>query len=228
MPRRSTGHENRARDDDRRRAVIATVRARDIPAGAVLSGGLPGLAPLAVGGGEIVVEVSVAAGGQVEKIKPIRTTPPFTQMLIDRVSGWRFAPATEDPPGRDGKPTGRRPVASKVLVAALFRAPTLLTPTQGEPPTTVAAASTDVVYPSLMMEPSFPPVARFGGVVMIEARIGRSGNIIDAKVIASSPPFDEPALQAARQWRFFPGQIKDNAESYAYLIFGFPQPVTGK
>ena len=192
------------------------------------SGGLPGLAPLAVGGGEVVVELSVAAGGQVENIKPIRTTPPFTQMLVERVSGWRFAPATEDPLGPDGKPKGRGPVASKVLVAALFRAPTLLTPTQGEPPTTVSAASTEVVYPSLMIAPAFPPGARFGGVVMIEARIGSSGTIDDARVIASSPPFDEAAMQAARQWRFFPGQIKDNAATYAYLIFGFPEPVTGR
>ena len=192
------------------------------------SGGPPGLAPLAVGGGEVVLELSVAAGGQVENIKPIRTTPPFTQMLVDRVRGWRFAPATEDPLGPDGKPTGRRPVASKVLVAALFRAPTLLTPTQGELPTTVSAASREVVYPSLMIEPPFPPDGRFGGVVLIEARIGPTGIINEARVIAPSPPFDEPALQAARQWRFFPGQIKDNAETYAYLIFGFPQPVTGR
>ena len=192
------------------------------------SGGPPGLAPLAVGGGEVVLELTVTAGGQVENIKPIRTTPPFTQMLVDRVSGWRFAPATQDPLGPDGKPKGRGAVASKVLVAALYRAPALLTPTQGEPPTTVSAASTDMVYPSQMIAPAFPTGARFGGVVMIEARIGATGTIEEAKVIAPSPPFDEPALQAAKQWRFFPGQIKDNAATYAYLIFGFPEPVTGR
>jgi TonB family protein len=193
-----------------------------------LGGGPPGLAPMAVGGGEVVLEVSVASTGRVENIKPIRTTPPFTQMLVERVRGWRFAPATEDPLGPDGKPAGRRAVASKVLVAALFRAPTLLTPTQGETPATVSAASNDVVYPSQMIEPPFPPDARFGGVVMIEARIGPTGIINEARVIASSPPFDEPAMQAARQWRFYPAQIKDNADSFAYLVFGFPQPVTGR
>ena len=52
--------------------------------------------------------------------------------------------------------------------------------------------------------------------------------VIDIRDPMEPRPFDEPALQAARQWRFSPGQIKDNADSYAYLIFGFPQPVTGK
>ena len=149
-------------------------------------------------------------------------------MVIERVNGWRFSPATEDPLGPDGKPQGRRSIASKVIVAALFRAPTLLTPTHGEPPTTVSAASMEVVYPSVLIEPSFPPDARFGGVVMVEARVGAAGSINDARVIASTPPFDDAALQAARRWRFFPGKIKDDADTYAYLIFGFPQPVTGR
>lgn len=190
------------------------------------SGGLPGLAPQAVGGGEAIVEVTIDARGRVEKVTPIRTTPPFTEMLIDSVRSWSFQPATDDPVGPDGKRQGRRPVASKVLVAALYRAPTLLTPTLGEQPATVAAASPDVAFPSNTSVPPYPPRAQFGGVVLIEARVAANG-AVTPRVIGGGSPFDSAAMQAARQWRFFPARVRDEAETYAYLIFGFPQPVTG-
>lgn len=191
------------------------------------SGGVPGLAPQAVGGGEAIVELAVDASGRVEKITPIRATPPFTEMVIDSVRNWRFEPASDDPVGPDGKPQGRRAVASKVIVAALYRAPTLLTPTLGERPATVAAASPDVAFPANTTEPVFPVQAQFGGVVLIEARIAATG-VVTPRVVGSGSTFDDAALKAAQQWRFFPARVKDEAETYAYLIFGFPQPITGR
>ena len=190
-------------------------------------GGLPGIAQQAVGGGEAIVELSIDTAGRVEKVTPIRTTPPFTEMLIDSVRGWKFEPATDDPLGPDGKRQGRRSVQSKVLVAALYRAPTLLTPTLGERPATVASASRDVPFPANTSEPQFPTRSLFAGVVMIEARISSSG-AVTPRVLSSASPMDSAAMQAAQQWRFFPATVKDEADTYAYLIFGFPQPVTGR
>ena len=190
-------------------------------------GGLPGIAPQAVGGGEAIVELSIDSAGRVEKVTPLRTTPPFTEMLIDSVRGWKFEPASDDPTGPDGKREGRRFVQSKVLVAALYRAPTLLTPTLGERPATVATASPDVAFPANTAEPQFPTRSLFAGVVMIEARISSSG-VVTPRVLSSPSPMDSAAMQAAQQWRFFPARLKDEAETYAYLIFGFPQPVTGR
>jgi TonB family protein len=156
----------------------------------------------------------------------VRSTPPFTQMLIDSVDGWRFAPATDDPIGRDDMPEGRRNVPAKVIVAAVYRAPTLVGPTQGQLPVDVAVPSADVAFPSLTPEPVFPPDAQFGGVVMIEALVSPAGAVTIARVIKSAPPFDRPALDAARRWRFRPPRIGGSTETYAYLIFGFPQPIT--
>ena len=192
------------------------------------SGPRPALPALVVGGGQAFVEVAISPSGAVEKVSPLRSTPPFTADLIDAVRSWRFAPAYEDAIGADGKRTGPRPVASKALVAALFRPPTLLTPTLGEKPVTVAAASADVAFPSSTREPPFPPQAAFGGVVLIEAMVDATGKVIETRVIGSAPPFDEPAVAAARQWRFRPARIRGRAAStYVYLIFGFPQPITG-
>lgn len=190
------------------------------------SGSAPGLAPMALGGGEVIAEISINAAGGVEKVRVVRSTPPFTQMLVDSVSGWSFTPATEDPIGKDGKPLGPRNVASKVIVAAVYRAPVLQGPSQGEHPTNVATPSADVAFPTSMRPPLYPPGASNAGVVMIEAHLSSSGAITETRVISSAPPFDQPALEAARQWRFTSPRIGGSTDTYAYLIFGFPQPVT--
>jgi TonB family protein len=194
-----------------------------------LAGGAPpGLAPMAVGGGQVIVELSIGATGSVDKVRTVRSTPPFTDMIVSAVSGWRFTPATDTAIGKDGKPQAPRNVASKVLVAAVYRAPVLQGPSQGEMPVNVAAPSADLAFPSSLPEPVFPAVAQNGGVVMIEALLSASGAITVARVISSAPPFDQAALDAARQWRFRPPRVGGSTESYAYLIFGFPQPVTAK
>jgi TonB family protein len=181
------------------------------------SGAPPALPALVVGGGQAFVEVTVGPSGAVETVTPLRSTPPFTQALREAVNGWRFTAATD---------VG--PVASKVLVAGLFRAPTLLTPTQGERPADVAPASPDVAFPSSTREPPYPPQAASGGVVLIEALVDATGKVARGRVIRSAPPFDQPALDAALQWRFRPARVKGRPTPvYAYMIFGFPTPVTG-
>ena len=96
------------------------------------AGSPPGLPVLAVGGGQAFVELTVGPDGAVKKVTALRSTPPFTLGLANAVTAWRFSPAMEDALGADGRPQGPKPVASRILVASLFRAPTLLTPTLGE------------------------------------------------------------------------------------------------
>jgi periplasmic protein TonB len=190
------------------------------------AGSPPVLPALSLGGGQAFVELTVAPDGTVQKVTPLRSTPPFTQGLIDAVSGWRFAPALEDALGPDGTPQGPKPVASKILVASLFRAPTLVGPTIGEKTVNVASASPEVVYPTATNEPPYPPQAFAPGVVLIEVSVNAAGAATELRVVSSAPPFDQPALEAARKWRFRPSQVKGHATAgYAYLAFGFPQPV---
>lgn len=188
---------------------------------------LPAL-PEAVGGGQAIFELVISPSGGVTTVTPLRTTPPFTALVAGAVGGWQFTPAEDDTIGPDGKPAGRGPVPSKVLVAALYRAPTLKTPTLGERPKNVALASADVAFPTATAEPPFPVQAQSAGVVLIEAQVDATGKVADVKVIGSSPPFDSAAIEAARKWRFRPARVGRRAiESYVYLIFGFPEPITG-
>ena len=67
------------------------------------------------------------------------------------------------------------------------------------------------------VKPQYPPIAqsaRVQGVVIIEATIGPSGSVQDAKVLRSIPLLDQAALDAVRQWQFTPT-----------LLNGVPVPV---
>jgi protein TonB len=67
------------------------------------------------------------------------------------------------------------------------------------------------------VRPTYPAIAqsaRVQGIVIIEATIGPSGKVTDAKVLRSIPLLDNAALDAVRQWQFTPT-----------LLNGVPVPV---
>lgn len=190
------------------------------------SGAGPPLPALAVGGGQVFAELSVSAGGDVAAVDAFRTTPPFTDALVTAVRAWRFRAATAAALRDDGLPESRKPVASKVLVAALFRAPTLNTPTLGEPPRDAGTPTVEVPFPIATVEPPYPPRAGSGGVVIVEARVTETGAVEDARIVTSTPPFDSAALDATARWRFRPARSAGHAvAAYVYLVFGFAEPV---
>jgi hypothetical protein len=50
--------------------------------------------------------------------------------------------------------------------------------------------------------------------------------VADVKTIRSSPPFDGPAMAAARGWKFRPARRAGRSiDAIAYIIFAFRQPV---
>lgn len=193
-------------------------------------GALPQIPIQALGGGEVFVELSVSSSGGVSGVRTLRATPPFTEAVNDAVRSWQFRPAEEEVEPEAGKPVEPKPrkrVESTVLVAGIFRPPTLNTPTSGEPPRNVASASSGTPFPLTTVTPRYPPLARDSGIVLIEVRVDTGGGVADAKVIRSARPFDEPALDAARRWTFRPARVRGKAvTTLAYIAFAFRQPVT--
>lgn len=180
------------------------------------SGALPPVPDHAVGGGEVILNVSVNRSGGVSDIKVARSTPPFTEIVSAVVRGWQFQPARSP-----------QPVNSTVLVAAVFRPPTLNAPTLGKPPTDTSTASPEAPFPVTMVTPPYPPHAVDNRLVLIEVRVGTGGNVADARTIGSTSGFDDAALDAARRWTFQPAEVGGaRVTSLAYLMFGFRQPVT--
>ena len=158
----------------------------------------------------------------------MRKTPPFTELLRQAVSGWRFAPAREvlEPP------EGPAAIDSKVLVAGFFRPPTLYNaPARGEVPEDAAPPSADVPFPATMVAPLFPPTTYLymSQAVVIEVEVGAEGKVTSSKVIRKAEGLDAAATDAAKEWRFRPGRRNGKAiPSVAYIVFGFREPVVSE
>ncbi len=150
-------------------------------------------------------------------------------MLVGAVQTWQFAPAEEpvDPNTRKpGEPAMRR-VVSKVTAAAIFRPPSFYGNSRGMPIRDVASPSEDAPFPLSLIMPPFPPLALNPGVVLVEVRVNGVGAVVGLKVVRSAPPFDEPAIDAAREWTFRAARVRGKpVTSLVYLMFGFQSPVT--
>lgn len=209
-------------------AFAVSLEAADAPA-LFQSGTVPTLPVMSVdvGGGEVLLEVSVDRTGAISVIKPLRDTATFTERMTQSVNTWRFKPAERDIPTAQSKPGGpsTERVDTKVLVAGVFRRPAVIGLTLGEPVRDVAAASADIPFPTSLVPPAYPPAALSPGVVLVEVRVNAIGAVSDARIRLSAPGFDDVALSTARQWRFRPAKAGGaNAPSVAYIVFGFPVP----
>jgi len=206
--------------------VLTALTAQEPPyAPPQLRQGKPPVIPVqAVGGGEVLVELDISAGGAITRARPLRTTPPFTEVVLDAVRSWQFVPAQEFE--QAGGRSSRVPVPSSVLVVAVFRAPVMMGPTLGEPPKEVAPPSSAVASPALMPGPPYPPNAFVGGTVLLEVRVDAAGDVETVRVLRGLAPFDDPAVKAVRGWVFRPAQRGGvRVPGVVYVVFGFRAPV---
>ena len=194
------------------------------------AGGSVPLVPVrAIGGGEVLLELAVTKTGTVADVKTLRTTPPFTAQFAAAARSWRFRPAERLTESLDrSRPPAWLPVDATVLVGGVIRPPTLNTPTQGELARDIGSEADDTPFPLSVVAPPFPPRARDDGSVLVQVMIDAGGRVSDAKVLQSSPAFDEVALKTARAWVFRPARVRgESVATYAYLVFAFRQPVLG-
>jgi len=197
--------------------TISVLAQADIEPARFVDGSIPTVPVLMTAGADVIVSAAVSDAGRVTKVDVMRTTPPFTDVVVDAVRTWRFTPALD---------SDRKPMATRVLVEAVARPPSLNTPTVGTPPKDVAAADSRVPFPSQTQTPLYPVNARAEGTVVVEARVDATGHVVGVTAVRSSPPFDTPALDAARSWTFRPAQGPGAPPStYAYLVFVFRQPI---
>jgi len=194
--------------------VMSAALAAAEPPAAFKQGILPAQPPHIVGGGEVLLEVAVAASGTVREIRTLRATAPYTDLLRGAVKNWMFEPA---------RTVAGAAVSSRLLVGGSYR-PAVVPgsgPTLSEAQRDVATASAGVPFPSDTMPASYPPLAFGSSQVFLEFIIAADGTFTAEVVGEANSPFREAALEAARKWRFRPV----GAPSLAYVVFGFrPQP----
>jgi len=174
---------------------------------------------MTVGAGEVVLEVTVGAEGNVKGIERLRTTAPFTDLVTSAVEGWRFVPASIVKGG------SAEPIESRVLVVALYRPPALyMGHTLGEPIRDVGRPSGETPSVAALIAPPYPPNIKGDATVMLEVELA-GGSVGNVRVLRSGGGFDEAAIDAVRGWRFSPPRVPGPARTYAYVILGFREPM---
>jgi hypothetical protein len=171
---------------------------------------LPAPPRLVVGGGEVLLEVTVETSGAVSEIRTLRATAPYTDLLRGAVKNWMFEPARNV----DGATA-----PSRLLVGGSYRPAMAFGsgPTLGDASQEVATASAGVAFPSTTVPASYPPLAFGSSQVLVEFIIAADGTFTAEVAGEADSPFKEAALEAARKWRFRPV----GAPSLAYVVFGF-------
>jgi TonB family protein len=177
---------------------------------------------MVAGGGEVLIEFIVDERGTVTRPVIVRSTPPYTQMVLEAVTKWRFEPARAT--DERGMP---RLTEAPLSVSALYRSPTMFNnPTLGEPPRDLTRPSGDVAYAVNLVSPAFPPQALFGSVLLYEVALNETGAVITTRGVASTPGFDSVARDALSKMRFRGGTYRARpVPSMTYVLFGFRPPV---
>jgi hypothetical protein len=177
--------------------------------------------PTVAGGGEVLIEAIVDRNGHLGRPVILRGTPPYTQMVFDAMSTFRFEPARTT--GPDGVETA---IEMPITIAGFFRPPVLTnTPTIGEPPKDWSKPSGDAAYPISMEMPNYPPQARDGGSVLLEVSLNGAGGVTDTRGVASIGGFESASREALTKWRFTSASYRAQpVPTTAYVLFGFRSP----
>jgi TonB family protein len=198
--------------------IAATAAAFEFAPARRLSGLAPSLPPpTAVGWIEETVTVAVDASGVVRDVVLLHGTASSPTLLGPTIATWLFRPATLD----------KRPVDSHVLAIALIRPPQLYDgPTLGAEPADYAPPPDDVPYPIAVHRPRYPPLAIGDAMVLLELLVDFEGRVRDVAIVQGAAGFNDEALETAREWVFRPAHRNGElVPAYAYLAFGFRQPV---
>jgi TonB family protein len=186
-----------------------------------IRGPLPSLPPPnTIGWVDNLLEVAIDAAGTVEAVSVLQQSPLPRDIVTPAIRQWQFRPAEFD----------RRPVPARLLVAAMFRPPVLFNnPTAGSPPIQINQPSMEIPFPVTTVPPAYPPLAVADGVVALEVQVGVDGDVREIRVVAGAGPFAQASIDAARRWKFRPAMREGvPVAAYAYLVFGFRQPVSAQ
>jgi TonB family protein len=79
--------------------------------------------------------------------------------------------------------------------------------------------------PTYRALPEYPELlkrAGFEAIVELSALVDESGNVIDVKVVESTPLVDSICVEATRKWKYRPGKLSDSEGKYREARFWVP------
>ena len=198
--------------------------AQELPRSARLraGAGVPLAPTMVLGGGEVLLDVTVGTDGSVGSIEALRATPPYTELVTGAVQGWRFDPAKASVRGV------LETVESHVLVAAVFRPPDVYSaPARGEPTTGQGEPSAGLPRLRSLDKPlTYPPRSVRDGTVLVEIELTAAAVAREYRVMSPPSTFDSAALEAVRGWRFDYPREPTGTPLFVYAVVGFREPIT--
>lgn len=172
--------------------------------------------------GVVIIEATTDTYGRVAAAKILRGVPGLDQAALDAVKQWVYEPMIIDGVPKpvvftvtvqfkaDKKAKPEVATASGVAVGVVggveggvgAKDPKKL---EGD----AVRAVGDIKPPKLLktVQPVYPKEASkagIEGVVILEAKADKEGNIVDARILRSIPALDQAALDAIKQWKYEP------------------------
>jgi hypothetical protein len=153
--------------------------------------------------GLVSFAVSLDEQGHVTDVQTVRDVPPLTSAALVALKSWTFAAATQ---------TGKT-VASRLNVDVLFNPGNA---SFGNAPPLAAAAPLNAAAGQDFAPPhvqsaayaQYPVNTIVAGPVIFNAQVGRSGRVVRAAAVYTTPSLVAPAMSAVRKWRFSPAQFR--------------------
>ena len=179
---------------------------------------IPSKNPCAVPG-TVVLNALITETGKVQDVEVRRDIACFTQVAVQAVEDWRFAPAT----------FGGKVIVSRMPVAVTFESQTWA-PNPFPLPKLVpqtAAAIQAAFQPAEVTRAAFPPFhpgyTLTEGTVVLEVALSAKGDAEEIKVLRDLPPFTANAKAVLEDWRFMPATFNGHpVRSKILLAFVSP------
>jgi len=173
--------------------------------------------------GVVVLDVSLTERGQAAEVGAMRDIASLTTIAATSVQSWKFKPALHD----------GMPVPSAMTVAFVFRPPVLIwKPPVFAPAIPNPGSSTNAMTPAAIdsvVYAEYPVDTVASGSVVVQISVDDMGKVQRVDAVRALPPFTQPALDAAKQWKFEPARyLGERVPSKVAVVFVFAQPATNE
>lgn len=175
--------------------------------------------------GMVTLDVSVDASGALQNMAVARDVPPLTSAAESGVKGWKFTPAKVGGQAAAG-------VERVNVVFNPFNPGDVSIPTKPLPPPEIAEGATSGAYRPPDVKTAkyavYPPNTVASGTVVLEVKVGGSGNVEGVKVVKGVGVLSTAAEAALKGWEFVPASYEGKAvRSHTVVAFVFVAPEVG-
>jgi TonB family protein len=160
-------------------------------------------------GGTVMLDAVIGADGTPKNLRVVNDNvdSQLAAAAIEAVKQWRYEPAIVN--GLASEARISIPLTFTASVTGAGQEPPAATPPEPTPNPDRIRMGGAVMQQKLesQTKPMYPPLARearIAGVVILEAVVGKEGNVQEVRVVSGHPLLQQSAVDAVSQWRYQP------------------------